>query len=245
MTRITINATEIANYIIATGASRRQAAQHFGINKNTLNYHLNKITGELAEQIAEIAKRNKHTKPATRTESPVELTTQPETRIAATGIRSSNNCHPVLGIDTGEIYASGADAAEALGVTQGSISQHIIGMSRSCKGLRFCKVADMKNSITAISESIKTANAKAEIIKAEAEAKFAEEKTAMVAEINAIKALNEVFADDVYLLNKIRAMKTKRDQHLEKAEELRKLLNEELIAAEEADKALSELYTKL
>ena len=91
-----LNATEIANYIIETGATRRHAAEHFGCAKNTVDHYMSRLTGELSEQVAAIAKRNKSVKPATiATTNPVELTVTERTTASATGNRIGGNTHQI------------------------------------------------------------------------------------------------------------------------------------------------------
>ena len=237
MNRLNENATTIANYIIATGATRRQAAEHFNCGHSTIGFKLKSLkttNPELYAQVEEIAKTNKSLKPATRTESPVEITTQPETNIFAAGIRSSKNCHPVLCIDTGEIYASGADAAEAIGVTQGSLSQNVVGITKTVRGLHFCKVSDMSNNINAISATIKSANAEIEAAKAEANAKVA-----------AAEEEKERYAALVAPLEEIKATKAEIEAHHGKIKELKDALEAEYQALDAAEVKLLDLYAKL
>lgn len=169
-TRINATAEQIALYIIENRATRRQTAEHFGISKSTVDNYVGTLTGDLAAMVDTISKENKRRKPATVSATPnPTITVSVETTTTVKGNRVSKNSHPVMCIETGEIYASGADAAEDLGVTQGAVSQQIIGYTPTVKGRHFCKVSDAKENIGAISASIKTANAKAETYKAETE----------------------------------------------------------------------------
>ena len=51
---------------------------------------------------------------------------------------ANNACKKrVLCIDTGEEYESITSAAKAIGVTQGTLSAHLLGWHHSCKGMKF------------------------------------------------------------------------------------------------------------
>ena len=75
-----------------------------------------------------------------------------------TGAENKKHCREVLGkinrnpdptaaheackkrvrcVDTGEEYESITFAAKSIGVTQGSLSAHLLGINRTCKGMRF------------------------------------------------------------------------------------------------------------
>lgn len=241
-----LNATEIANYIIETGATRRHAAEHFGCAKNTVDHYMSRLTGELSEQVAAIAKRNKSVKPATiATTNPVELTVTERTTASATGNRIGGNSHPVIDITSGEVYTSSADAAEKIGVHQTAMSWHVTGRSRTCKGHKFCKVSELSENITAISEAIKTANAKAEAAKTEADAKIADTNAIAMAQINELHAKNAMLSDAVAPLTAIKETKAALAEHRSKAEELRVAFEAELRAIEDAERKLAELYEAL
>lgn len=178
MQKLNISNEEIARYVIDNRATRKQAAEHFGCNVNTINHRLMDVTCELKEQLNEIAKRNKSEKPNTRAdEQPVTLSVTAPDSVKANGYRIGGNSHPIIDLTTGDVYASSTDAAEKLEVTPAAMSWCITGRTQTCKKHEFIKVSDAGNKISVISKAIKNANAKAE--KAEADKN---------AEIEAIRA---------------------------------------------------------
>lgn len=84
------------------------------------------------------------------------------TNIKAIGHHSNGNSKPVFCITTGVIYASATDAAKQNGTTVASISMVTTGKTKSCKGKRFCFVADVLDHIDEIAENLTARNAKVE-----------------------------------------------------------------------------------
>lgn len=66
----------------------------------------------------------------------------------------------VDGITTGEVYASVADAAEAIGVTKTAMSWALTGRSKSCKGKRFCFIHQIVEHLNEIAEVNRAREAK-------------------------------------------------------------------------------------
>lgn len=77
---------------------------------------------------------------------------QQATNVNVTGHRSNKNCKAVYNITTGEIYASGLDAANALGIDASCISAVLTGKSKTCKGMRFCLVSKVMEHLDEITE---------------------------------------------------------------------------------------------
>lgn len=108
------------------------------------------------------------------------ITTKKTTTITVVGTHTNKNCKPVFCITTGEIYASVYDAAAFNGATNGNMSAHLCGRSNSCKGKKFCLVANMTDHAEEIAESMSVKHTKAKaydaiIAKQEADRKAAEE----------------------------------------------------------------------
>ena len=78
-----------------------------------------------------------------------------ESTMTAEGKRSNGNCKPVLCIDTGVVYASVMDAAEKNGVHFITISMACLGKTKTCKGKRYCFVADMSEHYEEIAQYIR------------------------------------------------------------------------------------------
>lgn len=72
-----------------------------------------------------------------------KITVQNQAIMSATGSHTHGACKPVICIDTGEVYTSALDAAEANGVTIHSISKNCLGKSKKAGGKRFCYVKDV------------------------------------------------------------------------------------------------------
>lgn len=88
--------------------------------------------------------------------------------INAKGKYTNRNCKPVLCVETGEIYASCKEAADAVGVTPSNISWTITGRMNTCKGMHFVLVDNIKEQLDRVTGVIRTKNteckAKDEII---------------------------------------------------------------------------------
>lgn len=89
--------------------------------------------------------------------------------VTVVGHRTNKNCKAVYNITTGEVYASVADAAEALGVTDGAVSQVICGKTRTCNGMRLCYVSKMMEHLEEITEQNRIRAAKVAAYDAEVE----------------------------------------------------------------------------
>lgn len=77
---------------------------------------------------------------------------QKASNVNVTGHHSSKNCKAVYNITTGEIYASGLDAAKILETDHSSVSNVITGRSKTCKGMRLCLVSKMMEHLEEITE---------------------------------------------------------------------------------------------
>lgn len=86
---------------------------------------------------------------------------QNESTIKAHGTHHRKNHKPVMCITTGEIYASVLDAAEANGVSYAAMSWVCCGKSKTCKGKRFCFVANVTEHLDEIAECMRIREAKA------------------------------------------------------------------------------------
>ena len=74
--------------------------------------------------------------------------------VTVNGTHKARHCKAVYNITTGEMYASVLDAANALGVSQGSVSAAICDdKNRTCKGMRLCFVAKMMEHLEEINEA--------------------------------------------------------------------------------------------
>jgi hypothetical protein len=87
---------------------------------------------------------------------------QKASTVNVTGHHNNKNCKAVYNITTGEIYASGIDAANALGVDPASVSGALTGKSKTCKGMRLCLVSKMIEHLGEITEQNRIRNAKIE-----------------------------------------------------------------------------------
>lgn len=77
---------------------------------------------------------------------------QNATNVNVTGHHNNKNCKAVYNITTGEIYASGIDAANILNVDPSCVSAALTGKSKTCKGMRLCLVSKMMENLEEITE---------------------------------------------------------------------------------------------
>lgn len=142
--------------------------------------------------------------------------------ITVTGTHTNKNHKPVLCIDTGEVFASLSDAAEANGVHITAISCVVLGKTKTCKGKRFCLVTRMADHTDEIAETLRSNIAKA--------TKY----DAIIAEHERIKAEQEAArrAEEERIRAKQRAQ--------EKLEKCKAEYNKKLAALQEAERLLQE-----
>lgn len=85
------------------------------------------------------------------------------------GHHNHKNCKPVYCIDTGEIYASALDAANANGVVNSTMSSVLTGNTKTCNGKRFCYVSKMIEHLEEINQANRVRSAKVAAYDADAE----------------------------------------------------------------------------
>lgn len=77
-----------------------------------------------------------------------------ESTINAIGKQRNANRKEVFCITDGKIYTSCIDAAEAIGVTGGAVSQNVTGITHTCTGKKFCFANDIAEHLGEISDSM-------------------------------------------------------------------------------------------
>ena len=70
--------------------------------------------------------------------------------IHAEGNLNTKHCKPVICVDTGEVFTSMTDAAEAAGVSVSNMSSHLTGRYRTVKGKHYCYLSRVNESLDAI-----------------------------------------------------------------------------------------------
>ena len=78
--------------------------------------------------------------------------------ICAEGKLNSRHCKPVICIETGEVFTSVADAANAIGCHAPDLSSHLTGKKRSIKGRHFCYLSRATESLDAIVSRLREAS---------------------------------------------------------------------------------------
>lgn len=126
--------------------------------------------------------------------------------VTAVGRHTNGNSKPVFCITDGAVYASVTDAADKVGVYPGVMSYAVSGKTRTCKGKRYCFIADVMEHLDEIAENLKVRNAKVAAY------------DAMVAEQNAKREAQENLA-----------------KHKARCEELRAKLEKEMALMQEAE----------
>ena len=147
--------------------------------------------------------------------------------IEAKGDFSSGHCKPIICIDTGEVYTSVTDAAEAVGTALSNMCVHLSGKTRSVKGKRFCYLSKVNGSLDAIVTRLR------ETSEMEAKAKMWD---AMMAEQEAIRKAEQKRIDDE------RKAEERRLAHIAKLEAKEASMNEKYMKKyEEAIAIFNEL----
>lgn len=133
---------------------------------------------------------------------------QNATNVNVIGHRNNKNCKAVYNITTGEIYASGLDAAHAIGADRSSVSNTLTGRTKSCMGMRLCLVSKIMENLEEITEQNR--------IRAEKVAAY----DAMIAKQNAAKEAEEKLAIHRANCEKLRAKLEREMQMMQEAEAL-------------------------
>lgn len=79
-----------------------------------------------------------------------KINIQNEANINAKGEHSQKAAKPVICIDTGEVFASTTDAAEAAGVHITTMSSACLGKIRTANGKRYCYLSRVTESLDSI-----------------------------------------------------------------------------------------------
>lgn len=126
------------------------------------------------------------------------ITIKEAAKIDAKGNLNSKRCKPVICIDTGEVYTSATDAANANGTTVWGVSTVCLGKIKTANGKRFCYVQDFPEHLADITARISSMNKGYEEMAAKAaayDAILAEQKAKAKAEEDARKAKEKAEAD--------------------------------------------------
>ena len=157
--------------------------------------------------------------------------------INAEGKLNSRQCKPVICLETGDVYTSVTDAANAIGCRGNELSSHLTGKRRSIKGKHFCYLSRAMESLDVIVARLR----KTSVMEDDA-AKW----RAYQAEQEAIRKAEEKRIEDE------RKAKEKHQADIEKAKakvenrhkicsRLEQRWREAMIRAEEAEKEYAEL----
>lgn len=87
-----------------------------------------------------------------------KITIKDAATIEAKGTLNSRKCKPVICIDTGEVYTSATDAANANGTTVYGVSTVCLGKVKTANGKRFCYVQDFPEHLADITARISSMN---------------------------------------------------------------------------------------
>ena len=79
-----------------------------------------------------------------------KINIQNEANIKAEGKLNSRHCKPVICLETGEVFSSVTDAAEAIGCAPNNLSTHLTGKLRTVKGKHFCYLSRVNESLDVI-----------------------------------------------------------------------------------------------
>ena len=121
------------------------------------------------------------------------------------GNRTHHSCKPVICIDTGEVFASVTDAAEAIGVSVFAVSSCCTGKTRPVKGKHFCHVSKTSENLDVLTAVIRAQNAKMAELEADAAIGRVireEQEAKRKAEEAHLKAIDDAKADLIKAKNK-------------------------------------------
>ena len=128
--------------------------------------------------------------------------------VTVIGHHNHKNCKPVYCIDTGELYASALDAANANGVCQSPMSSCLTGKTKTCNGKRFCYVSKMMEYLEEITEANRIRSEKVaayDAIVAEQNAKKQAQENLVKHQAN-IEALRQKLEVEMQLLQEAEAL---------------------------------------
>jgi predicted transcriptional regulator len=150
--------------------------------------------------------------------------------VTVIGHRDHGNCKAVCNITTGEIYSSVSDAAEILGATQAAVSQCVLGITNTCKGMRLCYLSKITEHLEEITEQNRIRYAKA---------KAYDEQTPRYDEI---RKTREIIAKRK---DKMAQNQERIDKYQAKIAELQAQMEKETVLLNEAKAKLEQLYEEI
>ena len=180
------------------------------------------------------------------------ITIKEAAKIDAKGNLTSRKCKPVICIDTGEVYTSATDAAQANGTTVFGISQTCLGKTKTAKGKRFCYVQDFPEHLADITARISSMNKGYEEMEAKAKAYdaiLAEQEAKAKAAEDERKAKEKAEADHAKAITKAteklarcRALYERKENELDEAYQRMKAAERELEALNGNRKSSMHVY---
>ena len=150
--------------------------------------------------------------------------------VTVLGHRENGNCKAIYNITTGEIYASVSDAAEILGVTPAAVSQCVLGVLKTCKGMRLCYLSKMTEHLEEITEQNRIRYA---------EARAYNEKKRLFDVIHKIK---EIIIKRKY---NIAQYQERIDKYQSKIDALKEQIEKESVLLNEEKSKLEQLYDEI
>lgn len=82
-----------------------------------------------------------------------------KSEISGEGNLHSAHCKPIICIDTGDVYTSVTDAANAVGCSISNMINHLKGKLKTCKGKHLCYLSEATENLDAIVSQIRNMNA--------------------------------------------------------------------------------------
>jgi phage-related minor tail protein len=82
-----------------------------------------------------------------------------KSEISGEGNLHSAHCKPIICIDTGAVYTSVTDAANAVGCSISNMINHLKGKLKTCKGKHFCYLSEATENLNAIVSQIRNIQA--------------------------------------------------------------------------------------
>ena len=89
------------------------------------------------------------------------VTIQHESEIKAQGIHRNRNAKPVICLDTGEVFTSATDAAEAAGAHLSTMVWNLTERQKTCRGKRYCYLSKLNEHLDEFTDTVQVLYEKA------------------------------------------------------------------------------------
>lgn len=89
------------------------------------------------------------------------ITVQNASEIKVQGVHRNRNAKPVICLDTGEVFTSATDAAEAAGAHLSTMVWNLTERQKTCKGKRYCYLSKINEHLDEFTDNMQMLSEKA------------------------------------------------------------------------------------